>query len=194
MIDPLNRASFTGRSPHRVTYAEADRIVSAMAARLRDMGLPTDTVVGIQFPNIVENFLATLAVLRAGMIVAALPLLYRRTDAAAALARVGAKAIITCDRVGTFDHAQCAMSCRRRCLFRPLCVRLRRESSRRRVSFADLLTADIPDPAPIEADHARSNAAAHIAAITFDTSEGGIVPVARSHAELLAGGLAVLLD
>jgi hypothetical protein len=28
--------------------AEADRIVSAMAARLRDMGLPTDTVVGIQ--------------------------------------------------------------------------------------------------------------------------------------------------
>jgi hypothetical protein len=62
------------------------------------------------------------------------------------------------------------------------------------VSFADLLTADIPDPAPIEADHARSNAAAHIAAITFDTSEGGIVPVARSHAELLAGGLAVLLE
>ena len=110
LIDPLNRASFTGGSPHRVTYAEADRIVSAMAARLRDMGLPTDTVVGIQLPNIVENFMATLAVLRAGMIVAALPLLYRRTDAAAALARVGAKAIITCDRVGTFDHAQCAMN------------------------------------------------------------------------------------
>ena len=45
LIDPLHRTSFTGGSPHRVTYAEADRIVSAMAARLRDMGLPTDTVV-----------------------------------------------------------------------------------------------------------------------------------------------------
>jgi non-ribosomal peptide synthetase component E (peptide arylation enzyme) len=56
LIDPLNRTSFTGGSPHRVTYAEADRIVSAMAARLRDMGLPTDTVVGIQLPNIVENY------------------------------------------------------------------------------------------------------------------------------------------
>jgi hypothetical protein len=194
LIDPLNRTSFTGGSPHRVTYAEADRIVSAMAARLRDMGLPTDTVVGIQLPNIVENFMATLAVLRAGMIVAALPLLYRRTDAAAALARVGAKAIITCDRVGTFDHAQCAMNVAADVFSIRYVCGFGENLPDGVVSFADLLTADIPDPAPIEADHDRSNAAAHIAAITFDTSEGGIVPVARSHAELLAGGLAVLLE
>jgi len=45
LIDPLNRASFTGGSRHRLTYADADRIVSAIAVRLRDMGLPTDTVV-----------------------------------------------------------------------------------------------------------------------------------------------------
>jgi hypothetical protein len=194
LIDPLNRASFTGRSPHRVTYAEADRIVSAMAARLRDMGLPTDTVVGIQFPNIVENFLATLAVLRAGMIVAALPLLYRRTDAAAALARVGAKAIITCDRVGTFDHAQCAMNVAADVFSIRYVCGFGENLPDGVVSFADLLTADIPDPAPMEADYDRSNAAAHIAAITFDVGEGGIVPVARSHAELLAGGFAVLLE
>jgi hypothetical protein len=194
LIDPLNRTSFTGGSPHRVTYAEADRIVSAMAARLRDMGLPTDTVVGIQLPNIVENFMATLAVLRAGMIVAALPLLYRRTDAAAALARVGAKAIITCDRVGTFDHAQCAMNVAADVFSIRYVCGFGENLPDGVVSFADLLTADIPDPAPIEADHDRSNAAAHIAAITFDTSEGGIVPVARSHAELLAAGLAVLLE
>jgi acyl-CoA synthetase (AMP-forming)/AMP-acid ligase II len=110
LIDPLNRASFTGGSRHRITYADADRIISAIAVRLRDMGLPTDTVVGVQLPNVVESFLATLAVLRAGMIVAVLPLLYRRSEAAAALSRVGAKAIITCGRVGAFDHAQCAMN------------------------------------------------------------------------------------
>ena len=28
----------------------------------------------------------------------------------AALARIGAKALITCDRVGTFNHGQCAMT------------------------------------------------------------------------------------
>src|SRR5262249_19096631 len=78
LIDPLNRTSFTGGSRLRLTYADADRIVSAIALRLRDMGLPTDAVVGIQLPNIAESFLATMAVLRAGMIVAVLPLLYRR--------------------------------------------------------------------------------------------------------------------
>jgi hypothetical protein len=194
LIDPLNRASFTGGSRHRITYADADRIISAIAVRLRDMGLPTDTVVGVQLPNVVESFLATLAVLRAGMIVAVLPLLYRRSEAAAALSRVGAKAIITCGRVGAFDHAQCAMnvaadvfSIRYVCGFGdnlPDGV----------VSFADLLTSDGPAPAPTETDRARSNAAAHIAAISFDVGHGGIVPVARSHAELLAGGLAVLLE
>jgi non-ribosomal peptide synthetase component F len=194
LVDPLNRASFTGGSRHRLTYADADRIVSAIAVRLRDMGLPTDTVVGIQLPNIAESFLATMAVLRAGMIVAVLPLLYRRTEAAAALSRVGAKAIITCDRVGAFNHAQCAMnvaadvfSIRYVCGFGdnlPDGV----------VSFADLLATDVPAPAPIESDLCRGNAAAHIAAITFDAGKGGIVPVARSHAELLAGGLAVLLE
>ena len=42
LIDAANRESFTDGRPHRLTYAEADRIVAAIAARLRDMGLPTD--------------------------------------------------------------------------------------------------------------------------------------------------------
>jgi acyl-CoA synthetase (AMP-forming)/AMP-acid ligase II len=75
LIDPVNRASFTGGSPLRLSYAQADRVVGAIAARLRGMGLPADTIVGIHLPNTVENFLATLGVLRAGMTVAALPLL-----------------------------------------------------------------------------------------------------------------------
>jgi AMP-binding enzyme len=194
LIDPSNRTSFTGGNPHRLTYAEADGIVTAIAARLRHMGLPTDTIVGIQLPNTVENFLATLAVLRAGMIVAALPLLYRRTDAAATLSRVGAKAIITCDRVGSFDHAQCAMNVAADVFSIRYVCGFGENLPDGVVSFADLLTAEIPEPAPPGADHGRSNAAAHIAAITFDVGEGGSVPVARSHAELLAGGLAVLLE
>ena len=45
----------------------------------------TDAIVGIQLPNTVESVLALLGVLRAGMIAAPLPLLWRRIDAAAAL-------------------------------------------------------------------------------------------------------------
>ena len=50
------------------------------------------------------------------------------------------------------------------------------------------------DAAPPSDRERRSNGAAHVAAITFDVGESGIVPVARSHVELLAGGLAVLLE
>jgi AMP-binding enzyme len=194
LVDPLDRASFTGGGALRLNYATADRIVSAIAARLRDMGLPTDAVVGIHLPNTADHFLAMLGVLRAGMTFADLPPLFRRGDAAAALARVGAKLIIACDRVGAFAQADCAMnvaadvfSIRYVCGFGdrlPDGV----------VSFADLLTMELPDPAPPEPGRQRGNATAHIAAITFEYGRGGIVPVARSHAELLAGGLAVLLE
>jgi len=194
LIDPANRAAFTDGSPYRLTYAEADRVVTAVAARLRDVGLSTDTVVGIQLPNIVENFLATLAVLRAGMIVAALPLLYRRADAVAALARIGAKVLITCDRVGAFNQAQSAMTVAADVFSIRYVCGFGQNLPDGVVSFADLFTAEDLDPAPAREHEIRSNAAAHIAAITLDVAEGGIVPVARSHAELLAGGLAVLLE
>ena len=95
LCDPPNRSSFTDGEPRRLTYAQADHIVSAIAGRLRRLGLSTDVVVALQLPNTVESVLALLGVLRAGLIAAPLPLLWRRADAAAALNRVGAKAIIT---------------------------------------------------------------------------------------------------
>jgi hypothetical protein len=194
LVDPINRAVFTGGNPRRLTYTQADRVVGAIAARLRDMGLPTDAVVGIQLPNIVENFLATLAVMRAGMIVAAVPLLYRRTDAGVALARIGAKAMITCDRVGAFDHAELAMNVAADVFSIRYVCGFGEDLPDGVVTFADILATESTDPAPTERQGARSNAAAHIAAITFDVGDGGTVPVARTHAELLAGGLAVLLE
>ena len=53
-------------------------MISAIAARLRALGLHTDAVVGVQLPNTVESVLTILGVLRAGMIAAPLPLLWRR--------------------------------------------------------------------------------------------------------------------
>ena len=108
LADPANRSDIVGGKPRRLSYAAADRAIAAIAARLRGMGLPTDAVVGIQLPNVVENVLTMLAVLRAGMIAAPLPLLWRRADAVTALARVGAKALITCGRIGANDHGQFA--------------------------------------------------------------------------------------
>jgi non-ribosomal peptide synthetase component E (peptide arylation enzyme) len=108
-LDAPSRETFTDGQPLRLTFAEADRMVWAIAGRLRRMGLPTDSVVGIQMPNTVEKVLTILGVLRAGLIAAPLPLLWRRSEAAAALTRAGAQALITCARAGGFDYAQLAI-------------------------------------------------------------------------------------
>jgi non-ribosomal peptide synthetase component E (peptide arylation enzyme) len=104
LIDPPNRESFTDRSPRRLTYAEADHAVSAIAGRLRRIGLHTDAIVAVQMANIVENVLTLLGILRAGLIAMPLPLLWRRRDAVTALRRVGATALIVSSRIGASDH------------------------------------------------------------------------------------------
>lgn len=194
LVDPENRESFTNGKPRRITYAEADRIVAAIARRLRDMGLPTDAVIGVQLPNIVESFLVTLGIWRAEMIAAQLPLLWRRIEAVDALGRIGAKALITCSHVGAFNHADFAVhvaaevfSIRYVCAFGP-------NTTDGVVSFDDLIDAGASDPVSPAESERTANAASHLAAITFDTDEDGVVPVARNHSELLAGGLAMLLE
>jgi hypothetical protein len=192
LADPPNRESFTDGPPLRLTYAEADRMVSAIAGRLRRIGLPTDAIVGIQLPNVAENILTVLGVIRAGLIAAPLPLLWRRADAVTALARVGAKALITCRRAGNFEHGLFAarvaaevFSIRFVCGFGP-------NLPDGVVALDDLLTAARLDPIPpLERER---NAAAHVAVITFEIGEDGPVPVARRHLEFLSGGLGVLLE
>ena len=192
LIDAPNRETFTDGRPLRLTFAEADRLVWAIAGRLRRMGLPTNSVVGIQMPNTVENVLTLLGVLRAGLIAAPLPLLWRRSEAGAALTRVGAKALITSARAGGFDYAQLAVyvaadvfSIRYVCGFGP-------DLPDGVVAFDDLFTAAKLDPVPTLERDRQGNAVAHVAVVTFDVDEDGPVPVARSHLELLAGGLCPL--
>lgn len=194
LIDAANREAFTDGKPRRLSYADADRIITAIAGRLRQMGLPTDSIIGIQLPNIVETILVTLAVWRAGMIVAALPLLCRRNDAVATLAWIGAKALITCRRVGAFDHGQLAMTVGADVFSIRYVGGFGKDLPDGIVSFEDLFVTDNIDASEPSEPGQRSNAAAHVAVITFDVGDGGIVPVAHSHAELLAGGLAALLE
>jgi acyl-CoA synthetase (AMP-forming)/AMP-acid ligase II len=102
LVDPPNREVFTHDAPRKLSFAQTDRAISALAARLRGLGLQTDTVVAMQLPNTSESVIAFLGVLRAGMIAAPMPLLWRRHDIVAALRNVGAKAIITTSRSSFF--------------------------------------------------------------------------------------------
>ena len=76
LADAPNREDFTDGAPRTLTFAEADRAISAFAAKLRQIGLRTDAIVALQLPNNVESVIAFLGVLRAGMIAAPISSVY----------------------------------------------------------------------------------------------------------------------
>ena len=192
LVDPPSREEFTDGVPHTLTFAEADRAISALAGKLRGLGLQTDTLIAMQLPNTVESLIALLAILRAGMIAVPIPLLWRQQEIVAALGCVGAKAIVTIARVGSLSHADIAMRAavdlfqiRHVCAFGcnlPDGV----------APLDDIFTSEDPDLTP--AFPRLGVAAAHIAAVTFDVDATGLVPIARSHVELVAGGLETFLE
>jgi AMP-binding enzyme len=192
LMDAPNRESFTDGVPRRLTYAQADRIVSAIAGRLNRMGLQADSVVGMQMPNTVESVLTFLGILRAGLIAAPLPMLWRSADVVGALSRIGAKALITSTRIGAVDHGTLAMHMAADIFpIRYVCAFGARVPDGV-VPFDDLLDIDKPDPLP--SVERAVNPAAHLALVTWDVSADGLVPVARNHFEMLAAGLAVILE
>ena len=200
LLDAPDRESITDGKPRCLSYRQADHLVSAITGRLRRMGLHTDAIVAIQMANTVENVLTVLGVLRAGLIAMPLPLLWRRADMVAALSRVGATALIVSGRVGTADHYKLAMEVAAKIFpIRYVCG-YGRNAPDGLVTFDDLFVADNLDPIPAhpqlegEDRAAEPGPGAHLALITWDVSADGLVPVARSHTELIAGGLAVMLE
>jgi hypothetical protein len=140
--------------------------------------------------------LTLLGVLRAGLIAMPLPLLWRRAEAVAALSHVAVNALVVSGRIGTTDHYDLAMQIGAEIFpVRYICG-YGGQAPDGVVSFDDLFAAGVVDPAPsLEDDRAGApGPAAHLAVITWDVGAEGPIPVARSHAELIAGGLAVALE
>jgi hypothetical protein len=189
LADPPNRADITDGTLRRLSYAQADRAISAVAAKLRGLGMHTDAVVAMQLPNTVESIVAFLGVLRAGMIAAPMPLLWRQQDIVSALSRIGAKAVITSSRIGAAAHAEIAMQAAAATFpVRQVCG-FGRDLPDGMVPLDDVFGSG-PIDMPVASTRAGP-AAAHIAAITFDRD---LLPVARSHIELVGGGLETFLE
>jgi len=188
LLDPLNTARVTGRPPKRLTFAEADRAVSALAAHFIESGLPANSVIAVQLPNTVEFMLTVLAAHRAGLIVALFPMLWRQAELTVALNRTAARAIVTMSRIDGVSHADLAMN-----------AAVEAFSIRHVCGFGD----DLPE-GMASLDHALANPSettrAYIqdgrkaAVISFDVTADGFRPVPRTHLSLIAGGLAIFLE
>ena len=192
LADPPNRMSFLGTAPRNLTYGEADRAISALAARLRELGLQTDSPVATQLPNTVEGVIAFLGILRAGMIAVPLPLLWRREEIVAALSKVSAKAIITFSHIGGVGHAAIAMGAAAELFTVRYVCGFGADLPDGMIDLDDIFNPDAAGTSEISSRPGVT--AAHLAAATFGSDSAGIVVLARSHSELVAGGLSIFLE
>src|SRR3954469_16298538 len=85
LADPPDKARVTGQPPQRLTWAQADRAVSALATHFVEAGLPPNSLIAVQLPNTVELMLTVLAAHRAGLVVALMPQLWRHAELTVAL-------------------------------------------------------------------------------------------------------------
>ncbi len=79
LLDPPDKARATGTAPRRLSYVQADAAVSAIARHFNQAVLPKGSIVALQMPNTVGIACrCLLGILRAGLVAAPLPLLWRQ--------------------------------------------------------------------------------------------------------------------
>ncbi len=187
IADPADRDQFTDGNPRRLTYAQLNGEVDRLAKHLRMFEMPAESVVAVQLPNIVENVIALFAIMRAGLVAAPVPMLWRKAELAEALQRIEPKAFITLARLGADKPAEvaCQAALDLFSLSFPCSFGLHLPDG-----MIPLEEAGVEDE-PVEFPQQLANA---MAIATFDASRDGFFPVGRSHAQWLAAGLATLLE
>jgi len=99
LLDPPNRQALGLGTSRSFTYGEANAAVDALAAVFIELGLLPGDVVAAQLPNLALSPLTVLAAWRAGLTVAALPMLWRGYEIAKACTELGPKALIGVSRL-----------------------------------------------------------------------------------------------
>ena len=188
LIDPGNKPRITGQLPKRLTYEQADRAISALAAHFIESGLPAHSVIAVQLPNTVELPLTVLAAHRAGLVVALCPLLWRQAELVAALNRTSARAIVTSAKIDGVNHADLAMHAAAEAFsIRHVCG-FGGDLPEGMASLDQALAQRSSVTRPVIQDGRKA------AVISFDVTSDGFRTVPRTHLSLIAGGLALSLE
>ena len=188
LADPPDKSRITGQPPRQLTFAQADRAISALAAHFVEAGLPANSVIAIQLPNTIEFVLTVLAAHRAGLVVALLPQLWRQAELTVALNRTGARAIVTMSRIDGVGHSDLAMNAAVEAFsIRHVCG-FGNDLPEGMASLDDAMASGL-GPAPSATQDGR-----RAAIISFDVTADGFRAVPRTHLNLMAGGLAIFLE
>ncbi|MDN5767896.1 MAG: acyl--CoA ligase [Humibacillus sp.] len=112
VVDPANRQALMGSDPRRVTWQELDSEVTALAAKLLDLGLKRGSILGVQLPNSIELVEVYLAAWSIGVIVSPLAMQYREYEVATMAGAGKFEVLVTTSRFGDRNPAQSVISVR----------------------------------------------------------------------------------
>ncbi|MDR3374028.1 MAG: class I adenylate-forming enzyme family protein [Ancalomicrobiaceae bacterium] len=195
VADFSDRSEWTSGRPQQLTYRQLDQRVETLAAFFAGLGLAPDSVIGLQMPPTTDAVVVLFAAIRAGLIVAPMPLAWREAEVIEALSQVSAKAIATvAETIGEL-HGE----------------RLRDVAAEMfHIRFVFASGGHVPDGV-IDLDRVfdeteglgsapnivrKGNAADHAASIAWTVMQNGAapVPLARAHNHWIAAGLMTLLE
>jgi mycobactin salicyl-AMP ligase len=194
LTDPPNRRMLGLTPPRSYAYGEADAAVDALAAFFIDLGLePGDRIV-VQLPNFIESPLTLLGAWRAGLTVAAVPMLWRAMESARVCDALKPKALIGVSHLAEETPAEVLRD-----------VAATRLSVRFVLGFGHdppdgvAFLDDVVATGCLSGDKTEARAPSGPALITFTARAGQpLLPLFRHEDEILAQGamaaLALLLD
>jgi hypothetical protein len=188
LVDPPNKQRITGQVPRQLTYAEADRAISALAAHFTESGLPSHSVIALQLPNTIEFMLTVLAAHRAGLVVAVLPQLWRQAELVSALNRTSARAIVTTGKIDGVLHSDLAMNAAAEVFSIRHVAGFGSDLPEGMASLDQAMARDAQPRRHVIQDGRKA------AVISFDVTADGFRAVPRPHLSLIAGGLAISLE
>jgi hypothetical protein len=191
LADAPNRSALIGGAARRFDWASLDRTVDELAARLQALGFPLDSVIATQFPLCTDAIVTFLAIARAGLIAAPVPLGWGRRETVSHLQRIGARGILTCGRAGPLECADMMRFAAAETFSVRFVMSIGGPSLDGVLSLDDVFEQGEP---VTRLDIVRpGNPADHVVMITAETAAEGLFAVPRSHNELIAGGLGAFM-
>ncbi|MFG0242508.1 MAG: AMP-binding protein [Phycisphaerales bacterium JB054] len=197
LCDPADRAGWISGAARQMTYGQADEEITRLASFFGAVGLQPDHVIGLQTPNTVDGVIALLAALRAGLVVAPLPLYWRQKNVLEALSRAGAKALIAGESFGGRSLGLEARDAAAEMFSLRFVFGLGRDVPDGVMELGEVLGAGAEDMGDLSGNLPRrgTDAADHVATLTWTQSTSGEpLPIARSHNQWIAAGLMPYLE
>jgi len=138
VVDAPNRADFAHGAPQRMTWAQLAEAVDRFCHLLLELGVSRDSVLLMQLPNCVEQFVVYMACARLGVIITPVPVQYRENELEHIVETAQVETVVTFARVGKpgGGHAHAHMFAR---------MQARHPQLRRILAWGDSLATEFVD-------------------------------------------------